>query len=904
MKLRRFLGGVCASALLTGMAQAQATNAAPAGAQAAPSAAGQPSAPPMADEAVGGQEIVVTGIRASLSSAASIKRNADTIVDSIVADDIGKLPDINVTEALQRITGIQVSRDVGEGGSIAIRGLPQIETTINGRDAFTGTSRTFNLQDVPAELLSRLDVYKSPTANLVEGGIGGTVDIRTRRPFDFPDAVISGSARARYNDLRKKADPLVSLLLSDRYDTPIGEIGVLVSGAYQQRTYRQDFNITGAPLPRTDLIAGQSVNAPNGSYKVQVLGKRRRVGLSGTIQWQPTPELMLYGEGQYSRFKTRQDQNGLLIQSNRVAAQPTQRTPIAGTFTTFDGTGDLATGSYANQPFTLLGVSRDLLDENRTLAFGGEWNRDRLKISFDVSHDKSKSDLDYRELDLLGVAPRFNQDLTTTIPSFSLDGVNLTSPSSFTVGPLTQNVNRSDGKQKAGRLDVTYDFDGGFLSQISVGTRYADRSAVFLPIRFFQTPAATGIGPVSQFITPNPIDNFFSKGGGNSSFPQNFLIASPDALRGNFDTIRTALGIAAVPAVTPLGIFDISEKTLAGYAMAKYRFDVGIPIDGNIGVRVIRFRGNLTGNTPTFETVTVNGIVTRRQTGFAPISSEPASTNVLPSFNLRARFTDRLQLRLAASKVLSRPGFSSLTPSLTLVPAQGAGSGGNPFLQPFTAKQLDASLEYYYSPTASIYAAGFYKRVNAFLTTTIESNVDVGGILYNISRPDNGGKGTIKGFEVGTQAFFDFLPEGLDGFGVQANYTLVDSKAPSPIPTLTVGLPSLSKHSYNLSALYEKYGLSARVAYNWRSSFYESLFAGASSSAAGSTPIPAGPVIRKAYGWLDASINYDVTPQVTISLEGSNLLRTRRESYYTVATRFNDQTVDDRQFLAGVRFKF
>jgi iron complex outermembrane receptor protein len=862
--------------------------------------------PPAADDTPT-EDVVVTGIRASLESAQNIKRNSDQIVDSIVAEDIGKLPDISVSEALQRVTGVQVSRDVGEGaGNVQIRGLGGVETTINGRDAFTGVNRTFNLQNLPAELLSRLDVYKAPTANLLEGGIGGTIDIRTRRPFDFDDSIITGSARARYADLADKYDPMVSLLMSDRWDTGIGEIGLMVAGAYQQRSYRQDYNITGAPVPRTDLIAGQTVNAPSSSYKVQVLGERRRLGLNGALQWQASPNLMFYLEGAYSRFRTEQDQNGLLVQPNRNANQPTQRVPVPGSFTTFQGTQDIATASYTNQPFTLLGVSRDLLDDNQTYGLGGEWHNDSgLNVSFDVSYDKSYSELDYRELDLLGFAPRFNQDLTTEVPSFSLVGIDLNNLSNFTVGPLTQNVNQSYGKQYAGRLDVRQDFEEGFLSQIAAGVRYADRSAIFNPIRFFQSPVNNNPALVSQYIIQNPVDDFFQKDAPGVSFPQSFLIADPDALRGNFNSIRTSLGITAQPAVTPLGIFDISEKTLAGYLMGKYRFDLGgVRIDGNVGLRVVNFRGTLTGNTPTFTTVTnpATGVVTRTQTGFAPINEEPRRTDWLPSFNLRARFTDDLQLRLGASRVLTRPGFSSLTPSLTLVPAQGAGSGGNPFLSPFTADQIDASLEYYFSRTGYVSVAGFYKWVNAFLSTTIETNVDIGGILYNITRPANSGKGYVRGVEVGGQTFFDFLPEGLDGFGVQANYTFVDSETPTLLNGAPTPLTGLSKHSYNVSALYEKYGLSARVAYNWRSGFIEGIFAGA--TVAGATPIPPGPNFRKGYGWLDASINYDISPDFTVTFEGSNLLRTRREAYYDVPTRFNEQTIDDRQFLVGFRFKY
>jgi iron complex outermembrane receptor protein len=192
-------------------------------------------------------EIVVTGVRASLRSAAEVKRNATTIVDSIVAEDIGKLPDNNATEALQRVTGVQVSRDLGEGGSIAIRGLPQVETTLNGRETFTaGGGRTFNLQDFPAELISRIDVYKASQADLIEGGLGGLVDLQTRRPLDLPGFTVGASARAMYADSVKKTTPSGSLFVSDKWDTGIGEIGLLGSFSYQDRKYRQDIDSTGA----------------------------------------------------------------------------------------------------------------------------------------------------------------------------------------------------------------------------------------------------------------------------------------------------------------------------------------------------------------------------------------------------------------------------------------------------------------------------------------------------------------------------------------------------------------------------------------------------------------------------------------------------------------------------------
>lgn len=185
--------------------------------------------------------IVVTGVRASLSSAQSIKRNSDVIVDSIVAEDIGKLPDRNVAEALQRITGIQVQRQYGEGSSVAIRGLTQVRTELNGRDIFTASgANQLNLEDIPSELLSGIDVYKNPSADLIEDQLSGTINFRTRKPFDFDGLKVAATATQSYFDLTDKFKPSASLMVSDRWDTGIGEIGILASVSFQKTAFRQD----------------------------------------------------------------------------------------------------------------------------------------------------------------------------------------------------------------------------------------------------------------------------------------------------------------------------------------------------------------------------------------------------------------------------------------------------------------------------------------------------------------------------------------------------------------------------------------------------------------------------------------------------------------------------------------
>jgi len=834
----------------------------------APEPQGESTAPTMAAPTpTEAQGIVVTGIRASLASAQARKREADAVVDSIVAEDIGKLPDINTTEALQRVSGVQVSRDVGEGGSVAIRGLSQVLTTVNGRVAL------FSLQDVPAELLSGIDVYKTPTADLIEGGIGGVIDLRTRRPLDFDGFELSGSARARYSDLADDIQPMVTLLASNRWDVGEGEMGLLLSGAYQRRSYRQDLLSVGVPAPRTDLIAGEEVIAPNGDYELGVRGLRTRLGLDGMFQWKPNPDLEFYLQGSYVKLKTEQDQFALYNQSLGVPVVP-------GSVSVFEGTNDFATGTFVDLPFRTFGVARDLDDESQQYAAGTRWESDMARVSGEVSYSTATDALYYSELDLAAVAPEATLDLTGDIPGIQFSGVDLTNLGSYNVGPLTRSENHTDNELWAGRVDAEILVDSSFLRGFRVGTRYSMESQDFIPIRFYQAPsstlAATDYADLYQAV---PINDTFDN---SSSLQHDYLVSIPDLLRDDFEAVRERLGITQAPAISEASVYDINQQTLAAYGMVLIDTDIGLPVDGNIGVRVVETDLEVGGNR------NVGGVLT-------PITRSNAYTSVLPSANLRVHLGDELQLRLSASQTLTRPTFSQLSPAMTLVPGQGAGTSGNPELEPLRADQLDASLEWYPTSTTSMYLAGFYRKVKGFVFTTVTPNVVIDGISYNITQPNNGEDGTIRGLEIGGQTFLDFLPAPFDGLGLQGNYTFVDSETPSAIEGYTTPLPQLSKHSFNISGIYETGPISARIAYNYRSRFFQSVYAGSGS-------VGASPIYAKGYGWLDASINYDLTDRVTVSLEGSNLTRTEIFSYYTVETRPNSYAIDDIQVLAGVRF--
>lgn len=794
--------------------------------------------------------VVVYGARASLATAQEIKRDKSEIVDSVVASDIHKLPDFNVTDALQRVTGVQILRDRGEGAGVAIRGLTQMETLLNGREIFTaGNGRNLDFADIPSEMLAGIDVYKTSSADQIEGGIGGTIDLRTHRPFDFSGRRIVGSARVIRGDLVNKQEAQFSTLLSDRWQTGQGEIGALLNLVYQKRAWREDQKMAGNPITRADIIAGQTVVAPNGMTDTVSTGQRERKSASMVLEWKPASLLKLYAEAGYTEFLTRQD-------SYQISASA-PLTFVPGSPVLFPGTNDLQGITWANASATTAGAARDTLDRTSQLAVGGVWTGPKLTLKGDLSYSQSHNNLLYSAITLGGKAATLTQDLSGGAPSYSIGGAGLTSLAGFSSAGMWYASRPFDGELTAARLDGEYFLDGGFLDAVSAGLRIAKRHATDAPGQTVDFPSAPAAGNASGLTISNPYGNY--------------LLGNPEVAR-NVAGARAILGInGAIPTSNPLGIWDISEDTQSGYIMA--RFAKG-GLDGNGGLRMVRTQESVSGNQGP-----ANG-------PFTPVNTSSADSDILPSANLRYKLDEGLYLRGAASKSITRQDFNLLSPSLTLNPILSIGSAGNPALTPVRSDNLDLALEKYFDKTTSVQATAFWKQVDGFITTVISPEV-YGGQTYQVSRPHNINTANIKGVELGYQQFYDFLPGWMRGLGLQANYTYVDSQTPNNTLGQNVPLQNLSRHSYNLIGMYEKGRVSARIAYNWRDKFLSGI-----TNIVG---IGAVPIYTKAYGWLDASLGYRVNDKLTLAVEGLNLLRTVRYSYYGVETRPQSTWVNDRQ---------
>jgi iron complex outermembrane recepter protein len=364
-------------------------------------------------------EIVVTGVRDSLERAAEVKRDAIQVVDSIVAQDIGKLPDPTTAAALQRVPGIQVSVSrTNELGDVRVRGLPDVLTTVDGREVFTTTGRRLDLQDVPAEALGRIDVFKSQTPDLIEGGLAGVIDLRLNKPFNFRKPTIVLTARGNYGLRSEKFSPQFGALATNRWDTGIGEIGVLVNGTWSRNDYQRDQTIlSGLRSTAATPLNTAGYLIPNILQNFPEEGRIDRTQANAAIQWQASPSLELYVDGLYTRSHDRGAHYGANVQpfttnvtltnvqasdncfqarATAAGQNPTIQTDSAGNRTlqpfTVQNLCYLNSGTLNNVVVNQTTQARDIVQENKLIAGGLRFDQAGWKANLDLSYQTSRSD--------------------------------------------------------------------------------------------------------------------------------------------------------------------------------------------------------------------------------------------------------------------------------------------------------------------------------------------------------------------------------------------------------------------------------------------------------------------------------------------------------------------------------
>lgn len=897
--------------------------------------------------------VVVTGIRQSIESAQSIKQDADQIVDVVVAEDIGKLPDITASASLARITGVQVNRAGAEASEVRIRGLPDLSTTYNGREIFTAEGRSVALQDFPAASVAALEVYKSSTADLIEGGIAGQINVRSRRPFDFRGFRAFGAVNAVHFDQSQGVDYNANLLLSNRWQTGIGEIGILVNANiantnFLDSTREQAFAIqVGVPVagqpgryrpatgPEATSGRADAIRYPDAQAVFFADGKRWRPSVNAAFQWRPAPELEFYVDGLFQGYRGRDSDRflnvpmfGAGIQFSDVVLQP--GTNLVESMT--------ATGGQRPEGFA------QFFDRNTdTYQFGGGaiYERGPLRVSADIAYTEStaidaQANVDYA----LASAPVrdavFDLPSGDGGPSFSFRNFNLTDPNNFVLRGLFETIREARGDDIQARFDLKYDVDLGPISEVQVGVRYNDRDASRRQGSTDPYRAVEG----QRILYPSlPVDLILGPPGFRNTSPtpgRTFVIPERDSIRANVEQLRGIVGVAA-PLFNDLETFNANELAYAAYAQVKYEIDVGFPIDGLIGLRAIQTQLTIDGIT---RNVVPNPSGPGNIVTFVPVVETNDYVDYLPNVSARLRFLPNLQLRAAYTETRTRPNFGQLNPSLNFgnppaacdpdnrnIPDAGPqhpncvrnASGGNPNLKPIESTNYDLSLEYYFARAGAATVALFRRDVNGFISRIGDEseNDPVFGRL-NVNRPYNGGDGTLQGIEVGFNTFFNFgfMPRWAHHFGVRGNYTYIDGGAELPVEQAKdlpgkQAVPGVSEHTYNLAAFYERRAISARLAYNYRSSFvdmYNRVRDLAIPATVGGGLGPFLPVIEEGRGVLDFSASIDPVRNVTIAFDVSNILGEpirRTRAFNADGDSFPRQVKYlERVFSLGVRVRY
>jgi iron complex outermembrane receptor protein len=849
-------------------AQGNAANGQPAPSTASDVAAG----PAAADDT-----IVVTGLRRSLQSAETIKRNAPQQIDAIVAEDIGKLPDIAVSDTAARIPGIQVVRERGEAGTVLLRGLDETfyTTTYNGREIFTAERRSVALQDFPAGGISAIEAFKTSTANLVEPGLSGLVNVRSRRPFDFRGFELAGSVWANYPRQSEKVSPNAQLLISDRWSTGAGEFGALINFSYNRFHYQDSIRRHGFFI--ADLAGGRSPDWPEIHYNQ---AERWRPSVNGALQWRPQPGLEFYVEGLWQGYREHVTDN--------MWAQPLWG---GGSYTNIVKDGNNIISGTVNRPTGCCGANTTWGFQGATkrktdtyqFAAGGSYDAGSLHITADLARTQSTFNLRTESVDYEINTNNYSVDwYTGTVggygPTFQVHGIDPANPAIYNYRGFFEDYLTAKGKDWQARLDFEWKPGVDFLRNIQWGVRFVDRDASANGGAFYWNAGGRGV-PITAVPLDYELFHSAFRGDDHKPAPLTWLAPTFDSVWNNLTQLRQFninllhTGSVNGPPVDSSRTFNINEKSYAGYLQANYEFDLGggASVDGAIGLRAVRTDEDIRGSIPT-------------ATGTQALDYRNRYTDWLPNLNMRIRFSSVWQLRLAATETRTRPTFQQLRPSIALDSRPGCpigqpgcirtGSSGNPFLKPLTSRNYDASLEYYFSRTGFASAAVFRRDMKGFVANTqlqFETPDPETGLPLFITRPVNTNKGRIQGFEGQLSTFFDFegVPDWLKRFGLQANATYIDAKADYPVPgppgfTRRLRVPDVSKWIYNLVGMYEGGGLTLRLAYNLRTGFPE----GALSNRGDYTLQGRGhPVSR-----LDWSSSYAVNDNLTIFFDWTNIL--------------------------------
>ena len=903
--------------------------------------------------------IVVTGIRRTIQTSINVKRNETAIVDALSSDEIGDLPALSVGEAIQTITGATTHREKGGATEIAIRGLGPFlsNSTFNGREATNGSGdRSVNFNQFPSELINGIKIYKTQQANLVEGGVAGTIELETLKPLDYGKRLIQGEIKGSYSDYgaRVKGDNGLgwrgTLSYVDQFKVGEGKIGISI-GVQRNKTSNPEETVAGSstwtacnatltPSGNCTEITRAQVEAgtpyyfrPNSYAWRQISEDDQRDAVFAAVQWKPSDRVEFNADFQYSDRVFDEQRNDLNLSEMRRGLHDA----------VYDDNGVV---SYIEGSSTIE-TNSTLLTRAEKYKGGGaslKWKAtDRLTLSGDASYSKTYRSEKERTVrlrsdprDIYGnIAGVGNQRIPYILefvddnfaPTLTVDPrFDITDHDLFSAAArLRRDQADRNNKILAGRVDGDWDIDGSFLKNLEFGARISR-----LTYDDFDDRVETNVNDRPAIRDANLAcrvdfqqDEFLDAADGNNvhswaSFDPLCLFSE---LLGTEDPGRN-------DDVRAVGNRDVEERTLSGYVMANYESQLGeIPIRGNLGVRVVKTSVTSRGLRSDLELVdNGDGTFDLEETGeFDTVTIKSDSTRVLPSVNAIFELQPNLQLRLAGYRAMSRPDPSALGAGREINLEDGTDftsieeaiesieANGSPRLKPLMSWNGDVSLEWYPNRDSIVAGALYYKRFSGgFIPVVIDETFNIGGedVTVPVTQTANSDrKSYLWGLELTLANRFSWLPKPFDGLGAKISYNYAKSNFQNEDITygdqlnpltgdVTEGFVEpanvfgLSKHVVSAQAYYEKGPFSIQAIYNYRSNYYQQFVGGNTQ-------------LRYVRGnqTFDLRASLNLTKNISLRAEGVNLFNEPKVTDMPVHGSMRQYHYYGPRYFFGVRVK-
>ncbi len=853
------------------------------------------------------QEVVVYGIRASLRDSMQTKKDATGVEEVLTAEDVGKFPDKNLAEALQRVPGIVTQKDFGEGERINLRGTNSTLTqaTLNGHGLSTAdwfildqqsATRSFNYLMLPADLIGKVEVQKTAQADVQEGGIGGTVNVETRKPLDLQPVTAYASLEGSRNDRAAKTNPYATGLVS--FKDQDNRFGFLLAAVYQDYNIRRDgFEVLGyAPISGTNPTL-----IPTLINSALFEQDRIRKGANFDVQIRPNDQLEFNFNGLLSIFNAENTNQSWLADPQRAIGNGGSISNcvvqagacVAGTVSSLNnGTQDFA--FFYDSFHRLAKTTSHNLDLDTKYTPQESWT-----LHLDLGWTAAVGKTDPQFFPEFGAPGAFTYDFRNgapqvhPIPNGNGVTVDFSNPNSFAFDFANADQFENDDRETYVYADALKELDFGALKSIKFGVKGTnherDASGNFTTYGAFSAPILQKGIPTTAWSAGLSPGNFLSGISVPGSLTQAWIVNPAFAAQVLGDQVNVA---GRVP--YPTGSFTINEKTYGGYVMGNF---AGDNWRGNLGVRLAHTL-ETTGGAQFVANPNQPGVIPSLFGAYIPVTASKSYNDILPSLNFAYDVTKEVVVRFAAAKVMSRPDYTDMVPRVVLNTGALSGTAGNPNIDPYRATQEDLSIEWYPSKDTAYSLAIYNKNLKNFIVDNPTTQIlpfsgatapnalctPAGTQLFNcpfaIDVKANGGNGTLRGVEVG------LVQHLWGGFGVQANYSYSDASLDSGKP-----FPGNSKNTYNLTGYFENTLFSARLAYTYRSNFFQ-MFDRTSN------------LDEAALKSLDASFAWNVTSYAAVIAEAQNLTDAKVVEYDDVLSHPRAIYDNGRTFFAGVTLRF